>query len=799
MNENAVTAVYREIYKFKKLKIRLAMRREDILFLRSCKRDGLIPKFIDKNILSNVKSEIWKSVVREAKNKLLLNEIRHQYYMLNKNEVECYSINLSLMKKLEQSQWLEIMDIVNAAVNKSVRRKVFVLQKKFENLWRQKCRERSESVGEINFVINKSCAEFSEKEMKLLNKGLKMQLYPEEPPTNEIIVAVESCIKDLPFEKKASIRNDLRATLEQQNEERAEREDWKTVKALRAKDVMYVNPDKGKAVVVLDRVTYEEAVNEHLTSGAYSEVKTRAGFPIDSVQRTIKKRLKELCERGVINEWKKDSLVLPNPTIPNFSLLPKIHKKGNKFRPLVSSINAPTERICQHLLRTFKKFEKPWSLAIRNSYEAVERIKRMKLKEGQKMISLDVESLFPSVPLEEAYGWYKMWIREQNTDENEKELCIELMGIVLDCKWLQYGGKIFAQNEGLFIGNAMSPILTEVFMGALEKKIHKEEWFPDNYMRYVDDVFCVIEGDGDHVLEMMNAVHPSIKFTLENEANNQLSFLDLKLVRNGMNIEIDIHRKETDAPLMIPKTSKHHPQHQHAAFESACYRLCNLPLNDTRHRTELDYIKRMGRINGYKEETIVAIYKKHKLRSDLRKQTTLKPTKEKKKLKSITTFRGTEKNKIVVLPYYPAMTNEISKILRRHNLNVVFNNRRTLRTLLNKTKSRQTSMHKSGIYKIECNDCEKSYIGQTKRRFERRNSEHNTAIKNRATEKSAVAQHCIENNHTRGDGKVIKEIKNPVFLDAWESLCMNTTENLMNLAEAPIHSSLFKYARADVS
>ena len=50
-------------------------------------------------------------------------------------------------------------------------------------------------------------------------------------------------------------------------------------------------------------------------------------------------------------------------------------------------------------------------------------------------------------------------------------------------------------------------------------------------------------------------------------------------------------------------------------------------------------------------------------------------------------------------------------------------------------------------YKIPCGGCEKCYIGETKRQFATRESEHKKAVKNFEIKKSALAEHCHITGH----------------------------------------------------
>ena len=47
-----------------------------------------------------------------------------------------------------------------------------------------------------------------------------------------------------------------------------------------------------------------------------------------------------------------------NPIIPKVYGLPKIHKTGNKMRPIVSNIGAPTHKLAKWLVKRFEYFPK---------------------------------------------------------------------------------------------------------------------------------------------------------------------------------------------------------------------------------------------------------------------------------------------------------------------------------------------------------------------------------------------------------------------------------------------------------
>jgi predicted GIY-YIG superfamily endonuclease len=703
------------------------------------------------------------------------------------------------MKELYSEQWKKLNEELFYVMRKKRNNKIEILKRKFNSLI--KCTsDQSEIEKERDkFVINRSKVIFTEEEKEVLKCGLSFQPKMLKAPMDHIIVGVETAIKDIPNEKKGAIRESVKKVFDHYSERKKcvnKKDDvkmWKIIKSLKEKDVVYLRPDKGKGVVVMDRESYLNAANEHLENGPYDLVNARSKFPVDFLQRKVKSTLKDLCDQGLINEWDRRRLTMPNPRIPSFTCLPKIHKSGNQIRPVVSNVNSPTEKISEFLVKKIKSWKREETFSIKNSIEASKVLTSLRIGEDEIIASYDVQALYPSVPVNDSFEEFKDWTDSQEIGNDEKEICKRLMQLVLEQRWFTFNDKIYTQREGLFIGNPLSPILAELFMGRLEKEMKKEKWFPRFYLRFVDDIIVVIKKDDNIVLNELNSRHAAINFTIEKESEGKLPFLDLMIHREKDKITLDIYRKPTDAPLCIPNKSYHHYRHKLAAFESAFFRLCNLPLNEKRHKKELEYILNMGRLNGFESWKLKVIYEKHMRMTKNRNFTTLERISERKP-KTIRTIRGREENKLAIVPFYAPITNELSRRMKKHNINVVFRNESTLKSLLGGIKRKTPDDECSGIYEIPCQDCEKVYIGQTRRRFETRESEHKEAIRQRMLQRSAVALHCHENRHRKGKGKIIKRISNPNLLDPWESLYIHNNNNLMNTGEPPIFSSLFGYA-----
>jgi hypothetical protein len=79
---------------------------------------------------------------------------------------------------------------------------------------------------------------------------------------------------------------------------------------------------------------------------------------------------------------------------------------------------------------------------------------------------------------------------------------------------------------------------------ALDTADHK----PAKWLRYVDETF-VVWTHGPAGLQQfphhINSVRPTVKFTMEVEANNTLLFLDVLVMKRGPKLTTKVYRKPT--------------------------------------------------------------------------------------------------------------------------------------------------------------------------------------------------------------------------------------------------------------
>jgi len=97
--------------------------------------------------------------------------------------------------------------------------------------------------------------------------------------------------------------------------------------------------------------------------------------------------------------------------------------------------------------------------------------------------------------------------------------------------------------------------------------------------------------------------------------------------------------------------------------------------------------------------------------------------------------------------YYSPKIRKITNLFKHTDTDIAFSNTNTLHQLTKPKIINETTEHdKSGVYKLTCNTCHKSYIGQTSRSLKLRFQEHARYIKHNGPQ-SAYALHILNCRH----------------------------------------------------
>lgn len=691
------------------------------------------------------------------------------------------------MKSLKNTETIDYRK-VGEEVDKVMQQKVQKLNRKFDKLIEKKSNFEKPTVLTVpEYTTNLSSVEFTTEEMETLNKGLNFTPRPEGLNISTTIVDIETSIKYLRDFEKETVRKAVRPVLKNALIT-ARLKPPLTAKVdilanLKSKDVYYLKADKGNKMVIMDRSEYDKRMEKMMEESSFKEVKRN---PLSGMtQKSIDLR-KEIAEKLEIPKWK---LKVHNPKLPFLYGLPKIHKIGNKMRPVLSSFMSPFYKLAKWVTKEFNEIkQQPPGCHVKNVYEFVETIQHTVLEEDEIMVSYDVTSLYPNIPIPEALQIINDWLFESDLSDSKADLLLRTTRVCMQQNFFQYKGKYYKQTFGANMGNPLSCFVANTFLGSIEQKLKNNGMLPRVWVRYVDDVFAVIKKtDEKKWLNILNEQSPTIKFTMEKETNGKLPFLDVMVTRVNNKLDFSVYRKPTNTDRYITRDSYCTKSTKLAAFNSMVYRLLRLPLSIVNYMEELKNIKRIANINGYTEEEIETLVNKQ--------------SRKLKKAESSTLFsqKTEEKQTRVSFTFNHTITNHLKPIFKRQNIEMVFGSNNKLRDVLGNPKDKVEDHQKSGIYQILCQNCNKLYIGQSRRAILTRFKEHCAHIKYNRPTKSAVAAHALNENHLEVKStnlKMIKQTRKVQQLDGWESIHIHKNKNqLMNNVQGPISSSLFNFIK----
>ena len=128
--------------------------------------------------------------------------------------------------------------------------------------------------------------------------------------------------------------------------------------------------------------------------------------------------------------------------------------------------------------------------------------------------------------------------------------------------------------------------------------------------------------------------------------------------------------------------------------------------------------------------------------------------------------------------YFRPLIRKITNLFKHTNIQIAVKTINTIQQLTQYTSHQNTAEYeKPGIYKLTCNTCNLSYIGQTHRSLQPRYKEHTRYIQYNDTQ-SAYTPHILNNTHEYGrltdTMKLIKYINNPTMLLPYEQLFMQS-------------------------
>jgi len=328
---------------------------------------------------------------------------------------------------------------------------------------------------------------------------------------------------------------------------------------------------------------------------------------------------------------------------------------------------------------------------------------------------------------------------ERNTSIPKEEF-IRAIKLILESTFFSFDKIIYKQIFGTPMGSPLSPIIADMVLRDLETKaIEKLPFELPLYRRYVDDILLAASLDQFNIiLDTFNSFHVRLQFTLEISINNRINFLDVTIILDDQKISFDRYEKPTNTGRYI----NYYSQHPASQKRSIVYGLVDRTILLSHPKFQEKNLKAI--INTLLENCfpLPFIFATINTRIKTLANRTIRDIKNTNDSQQIT------EKKFFTIPYIKSISESFLPIIKKYGLNIAYSVPNTLNKYVKRYKDKiDLKSQNEVVYKIDCLNCNSSYVGQTKRQFKMRIKEHTSDINKKNSVLSVVSNHRLEYNH----------------------------------------------------
>ena len=374
-------------------------------------------------------------------------------------------------------------------------------------------------------------------------------------------------------------------------------------------DIIICNADKGGAVVIIDIDDYiKEAMRQLSDTKHYKELPNDpTTLHCELVNNTINKFKND----GLLEDKLAEGLKVTEPRTPLFYLLPKIHKKNNPGRPVISSIDYHTSNISAFVDYHLQPLVKSLTSDVKDTTDFLNKIKdaSKNLPVNSILVTMDVKSLYTNIPNHEGIDAVRSFLT-QSDKQSQIPVITSFLWTILTLNNFTFNDKHFLQTSGVSMGTKCALSYANLFMGNFEKT-HILPLIQEKsslYLRFIDDIFFIWNGTEEELKSFINRVnraHPTIKFET-NYSYTEINFLDttVKITSNN-ELVTTLHKKETDRNTFLHRKSYHPPSIKKSIPYSHALRISRICSDDNDYHKQLEELKDRFIQRGYREKEII--------------------------------------------------------------------------------------------------------------------------------------------------------------------------------------------------
>ena len=509
-----------------------------------------------------------------------------------------------------------------------------------------------------------------------------------------------------------------------------------------------------------------------------------------TLERKIQTKLRGLKKEGKLDDKTYKDAYPSGSITPTANPAIKAHKANKDYpaRLITSHIGAPQESLAALINNILKTYIENSPYVCKNSFEFAQKMKQLKLRPHTKMISFDATALFPSVPIADAIRHILELLETDETLHKRTSLSpydiVDLIDICLSSSNFVYDGRHHTTENSGPIGLSLMVTVSQIWMiytigEAVKIAKNRGCIVPQNIEVYVDDCWATIldppprtglrndrprRDPAAEFQECLNAVHPRVQFTREEETDKSIAFLDCLVTRHDDGtISTTVYRKPSNTNIAIKPQSCQDPKTAISAFKGELCRCHRLSSSPELARKSIEFVLDLYEDNGHDREKLKKIADEYQPPSretggqsnkNQQKATKVKsPQNQTEKATSdlfnVLPFFDCDFEKdyedimFACIPYIPGISHQLKRALGKAGINTTFTSAPKLKDILcSRNTTKPPPEKKKGIYKYQCPCNDKSiYIGQTGRSYEIRWDEHKKATNRQQWQHSGITQH----------------------------------------------------------
>jgi hypothetical protein len=322
---------------------------------------------------------------------------------------------------------------------------------------------------------------------------------------------------------------------------------------IKKKPFKILNCDKNIGSAIISHELFLKISYIHLDDR--TNFSTLESDPLDSTTKLISDKLLELkLSKDLSNNLAK-VLLVKNPKLGKFNILPKLHKSKFGTRPIINSIDHPTSNISQFLDFILQPFVKTSQSFIKDSQNLIQKLELKEFPDNIKIYSLDFESLYSNINLSHALTIISEFMSNKLSNSQITPIGFyNLLKILFDNNVFTFQNKFYRQIKGIAMGSKCGPSIANIYLSCLEKSfliIHK----PLFYGRYIDDILCILFDSFD--INILLNYFDYLKLNLM--CDKVVNFLDLNISydKSSKRIKFSLYIKPTNTFSYLLTYSNH--------------------------------------------------------------------------------------------------------------------------------------------------------------------------------------------------------------------------------------------------